>query len=226
MRVLIWIPTYDGKIDWRVTLSLLQEQYWKDIEVDYLISPYGAVHHSRNYICEHFLAWSWDKLLFIDADNPPKFWHIRKLIQSSKWRDIVSGLVPNRHQWDTYCIYAKEDNGDDLVGERTPIYVEDDCKDIFEIDSCGTWFVIIDRQVIKELSDEYGGVIFESHTRRQSHKTKEIVDVDRNKDVPEMDMQEFSEDILFCYRARFFWYKVYANPNCRAAHLAVPRYIE
>lgn len=230
MKVLICIPTYDWNIDHKVALALLQEQYSADIDVDYHFIPYQAVHHARNQAVEMFLAWSRDKLLFIDSDNPPNYGAIRILISSSKWHDIMTWLVPNRHSNEptneTYCVYKTKLEDSKVLWERIPLSLESDIEWIFEVDACGTWFVIIDRKVLEDLSKEYGWVVFEYSTRREELGTWKLVDMDWEIGEESIIMQEFWEDMLFCHRAKLFWYKVFANSKCRAKHLAIPHYIE
>ena len=162
--------------------------------LSYAVITDQPIVEAREQLVKVFLQGNADYLLFVDSDMMWGKDAIFKLLEADK--DIITGLITNRRQGQTQraICYVR---ADDVV-----VWIKDlpSETELFQIDACGTAFMLIKRKVLETLGyDCFDRII-----------------VDGKK-------SGFQEDVNFCIRAKDKGFQIWCDPQVKVGH--VGRYI-
>lgn len=196
MKILIGLPTTDGKFDSLVIKSILNQLEFITREhhaMQSCIIRGTMIHNARNVIAE--TAKDYDYLFFVDSDCVIPDGTLERLVRHNK--DIVSGMYFQKAPPFYPVIYTRNARG-------TFDVIDDYPKDkLIEVDGIGMGVCLIKTSVFKKLCN----TPFDPYRE--------------NDEAPFIN----AEDLSFCIRAKAAGYKVYVDTGIQAAHQTV-RYID
>lgn len=224
-KVLIWIPTIDGRIPTEMADCLMNMDV-KDLEIWVAFTKRAIIHCARNAIANTAIEWWYDYLMFLDDDTIPEQKDFLKKLLSYDV-DMITWLYMSRTTpWLTIFQWKPHDKTvmEYLVYQPQDILAMN--RWAFEVEWAWSWCCLIKVPVLKKIYDEY-------HTRPYEYKTVEYVKT-KNWSFIELSMwtidqvwdwdmeccaKNMSEDMLFFERARRMWYKLYATNEVLCKHL-------
>jgi len=225
------MPTIDGSIPSEMLWFLITASKAPDCKVDFSFPKRMAVARARNELVREAITEWYDYLLFCDDDNPPENNHaLERLLQCNE--DIVTWLVRWRQHPYDLCVFEKYEK--DWVFEHIPIVKFPSAQEwaLVEIDGCGTWFVLIKTNVLKEMRQHYNTCPFENwqvmyvkdedwtHHEFDIHYVKRWV-------VPQgYFVKSISEDLLFFERCQRAGYKLWCDTWTKCKHIGIPKFVE
>ncbi len=216
MKILLWMPTADGKIPVDMVQFLLWMRTIHDVDMTFPIRQPIAL--ARNKIINHAIENNYDYIRWLDDDNPPEVPNALDLLLEH-WKDVVSGCVPSRlrHKDWKYklCIYDKKEYVDWTMRRQ----MEKLPDDFMEIENCGAWCVVIKVSALKRLVQH-----FPAPCESAMHKYYQIGDERVNWDYLDDPGEHLwvhstiSEDLILVERLKTLWYKAYADPRVCCKH--------
>jgi len=224
MRIFLAMPTlWHVDIKMNAFLYALLKTSKHDISIYH--TARNDISHARNELIREFLKTNDDYLFFLDDDNPPESIHsIDKLIEARK--PVISWLVPSRlpdKQWRHRICVFQEWMGKDWRHEYIQQFTIPEWPDVFEIANCGMGCVLIEREVVKLVAEEYDRpcemrVVWYYDWWWESWVRDERIDYTKIKDWTVRFRRYMSEDLLFFERAREFGVKLYAHKWVQCEH--------
>lgn len=207
MKVLLWMPTIDGKIPMEMVFYILTMQ--TKHEIGFCMPARSPISLARNLIIQKAIKDKYDYVRWLDDDNPPKSpTMLDDLLESGD--DIVSALVPSRlkhKDWEhKRCVYSYRD-------PIQPKHLETIPWDKFEIAACGLWCCVMSVNCLTRVS-EYFPAPCESSTHKYYWINDQYVHENFVEDTTELlrTHAQISEDLILVDRLRHLWYKLYAKP--------------
>lgn len=203
MKVLIGLPSSDGKFHGEMMISLIHQL--SGMTVDFLPVYRQRIASARNNICTKFLELDHDYLLFMDDDNPVEKGTLKKFIELDK--DIVTAVIVQRGRIENACVmkYEEVDGMIRFMKYKTALVP----KEVFKVDACGMGFCLIKRKVIEKMNDkfkEFYGEMVQDVSFENYNSTVNI-----------------GEDLSFCIRAKKLGFEIYADPTVWTEHIDIPK---
>jgi GT2 family glycosyltransferase len=170
---------------------------------------------ARNVMALETLKSSCDYLLMVDDDNPIPPDTLEKLLEDDK--DIVSAVILSRNKNEegenTICAFYedKHEFEEEKITLYKPVKRFREEGFLHKVDATGTGAILIKRNVLEKLREEYGFYIFEFGDIKFKEK--------RMINGKEYDRRTMSEDVEFCERARKAGFEVWLDERVRPAHL-------
>lgn len=220
MKVLLWMPTADGKIPVDMVQFLIWMRSVHDIDMVFPVRQPIAM--ARNKIINHAIDNNYDYVRFLDDDNPPEVPNALDLLLEHN-APVVSWCVPSRlrHKDGNYklCIYDKKEYVDWTMWRQ----MEHVPEWFTEIENCWAGCVVFQVEALRHLVQH-----FPAPCETALHKYYQIDDERVNGDYIE-DPKEalrvhstISEDLILVERLKYLWYKAYADPRVCCKHQASP----
>jgi hypothetical protein len=221
--IVVCTPMYNGVCSGAYTESLLQ--------LNNLLNANG---HSFHYICltnesliqrgRNTLAWYFlntteaSHLMFIDADIGFRADDVIKMIEAD--REVIAGIYPKKGiDWESvkYAYNRDLENPQRFSGMFVYDPVPGTERIFFdqplELMNAGTGFMLIKREVFKELEDSVGSYISNNYTQDRDSKTFNYFQVAVDGD------RLLSEDYFFCRAYQKIGGKIYGAPWCNFTHI-------
>lgn len=201
--------------------------------VDLDIRNRQLVQRSRNDLIGRAYTEGYDYLFQIDDDNPMPSETLKFMLEdlADGEKHIVTGIIPGRHKTAkgryTLCIMEEDVNDYGLTYYKN-MYTIPDEENLFEVDNCWTWCILIDKSVIRFMYERYGQFpyMFKYDMFRGDGKKKKLWErFDLDNDIMDKDetliVNYYSEDLMFFHRARKDWnFKVWCDPRCKWMHIS------
>lgn len=182
---------------------------------------------ARNELIREFLKSDNEYLLFLDDDNPPEdVWFLDRMIADKK--PVVSWLVPSRlpdedkrHRLCIFGEWIKEDGRHEYFQAfRVP-----KSKETFQIANCGMGCVLIERWLVKMVSEEFDlpceeRMVWYFDWGEEWWIRDERMDYDKAKNWMLRFKRRMSEDLLFFERCRDFGATLWCNPTVQCEHFS------
>lgn len=197
--VYVGIPTYRGYRGWhKFALNLLELKDRLPFGSMIDMEEFGeGVCAARNSFTRKFLQGNWTHILYMDDDELPNPDAVNQLMRLRK--PVVTGLVPRcsfPHHPPIGDVFERDDATGAYIIRNL---VEFDWEEPFEVDWCGSGFLLVDRRVFSKLDEV----------------------------IPENDpywMKEYkpyymSEDIRLSLMLREAGIKVTVEPRCHVSHI-------
>jgi glycosyltransferase involved in cell wall biosynthesis len=199
LKILIATPTYDSKLDYRFTESLLRTySLGKLLHPDdrlqaCFLAGEANLSNARNALVAYALREDADILFWIDADTywqPEDFW---KLVYSP--HDYITGLCPQKTPERAACIRPLKD-------EKPPV------EGILEIEGCGCGFLKLSRACFEKLYIESPAYTYGSDSRHMLYQ-----------EGIKPDGFYISEDLNVCRKWRAMGGHIYADVLVGTGHV-------
>jgi hypothetical protein len=203
MKLMIAIPTYDGKVGIKAAfefaaLALATQKFGIGLELAQL-SGCAIISKARNILVSQFMKSDCTHLLFVDADVSITASAVLKLINASKDRDIVSGLYPSRVEGKGFFLQVH--------GEQTE-------KDLLRVTAVGAGFMLISRHVLQGMIDKHPELAYQDND--QMHFAL--------FDFCLKDRKYIGEDYNFCHMANADGYKIFVDQQNIVGHFGVKEF--
>lgn len=223
MKVTIAMPTL-GHIDTRMDVFLYALLKKSKHNISIIHTNRVDIANARNELIQHFLLRDDEYLWFLDDDNVPESIDcLDKLIEANE--AVISWIVPSRlpdKEWKhRLCIFQERitDNCHEYLQQFT---IPEGPK-IFKIANCWMGCVLIKRQVLELMIEEYDRPC---ETRMATYFwadnewiRDERIDYHKAQDWMLRFRRYMSEDIMFFERAKEFWVSIYAHKWVRCTHI-------
>jgi hypothetical protein len=197
INVLIAVPCLYGKVNaWFV--NSLYESVLLGLQNNILLKPIFLADESilpmaRNELLNHAYCQEYDSMVFIDDDEEWSPETLLELIQSDK--DVVSAPVVNKDdtaiQYNIFGVHKDPDPNDGF----------------FKIDACGTGFLKLSKNVIKDLWESSLSCNFRGKPLK--YICEYIVDSDNF----------YGEDIVLSEKIKNLNYDIWVNPKNTVSHI-------
>lgn len=203
MKIMLAIPTYDGKIGIKSAfefafLSLVLKKLDIGLELAQ-VSGCAIVSKARNILVSQFIKSDCTHLLFVDADVNLTTSAVLKLINASKGKDIVSGLYPSRVEGKGFFFQVHD--------EQTE-------KELLRVLAVGTGFMLISRHVLQGMMDKHPELAYEDNN--ETHFAL--------FDFCLKDRKYIGEDYNFCHMANADGYKIFVDQQNMVGHFGVKEF--
>lgn len=200
-------PSAEGAFDRRYVRALMQTAEMIRTAggvIDHADMPYCAdLSLARDRIIGAFLRSRHTHMLMIDDDIGWKPHDVLRLLATKL--DFVGGAGPKKMYPLRFCIYAKDDNGNDMVGEYS------EATQTLEVTGIGTGFLMITRAVAERMAQSYPELRFDPGEGQTEYGLFDpVITASR---------QRLSDDFAFCWRWRKIGGKVHVMPSIKLAHV-------
>jgi hypothetical protein len=198
------VPTYDGKIGIKsafefASLSLVLKKLDIGLELAQ-VSGCAIVSKARNLLVTQFIKSDCTHLLFVDADVNLTTSAVLKLINSSKGKDIVSGLYPSRVEGNGIFLQVHE--------EQTE-------TGLLRVMAVGTGFMLIARYVLQAMMDKRPEL-----ANKDGDQTHYAL-----FDCALKDAKYIGEDYNFCHRAIENGFSIFVDQTNALGHIGAKEFI-
>ncbi len=216
MKVIFGIPTYNGTIESKCMMSLIETFHvlWKKgIEADvFILSNCTYLPVARSTLTAMFMETDATDLFFIDADVGFDSESVMKLLDRSE--DLVAGIYPLKRDMLSFPVQIK--TKDDI-----PVGKVLDGKDEFllEADYLPTGFMRIKRTVIEQMQEAYPELRYEGNFVDVLETTQKGGYDLFNMGVPIDGKTWTTEDYAFCERWRKIGGRLWICPNLNFEHV-------
>ena len=201
-KVLIATPCLDGKVDaWFV--NSLYESTKLGLQNNIMFQPIFLAYESilpmaRNELLNLAYQQEYDDLVFIDDDEEWKAEVLLEIVQSPK--DVVAVPVVNKSDKKVeYNVYGINKNPDPTDG-------------YLKIDRCGTGFLKLSKNVIKDLWESNPECTF------RGKKLKYICEYSL------INGGFVGEDIMLCRKIQELGYQIWINPKHTVSHIGTKKF--
>jgi hypothetical protein len=203
MKLMLAIPTYDGKIGIKsafefASLSLVLKKLGIGLELAQ-VSGCAIISKARNLLVSQFIKSDCTHLLFVDADVSITASAVLKLINVSKDKDIVSGLYPSRVEGKGFFLQVHDEQTD---------------NDLLRVMAVSTGFMLIARHVLQGMMDKHLELAYEDNN--ETHFAL--------FDFCLKDRKYIGEDYNFCHRANADGYKIFVDQKNMVGHFGVKEF--
>ncbi len=197
MKIMLAIPTYDGKIGIKsafefASLSLVLKKLDIGLELAQ-VSGCAIVSKTRNLLVTQFMKSNCTHLLFVDADIVWTASNVLKLLD--KKVDIVSGLYKSR-------VEGK--------GVFLQLHKEQSNKDLLRVNAVGAGFMFIARYVLQEMIDKRPELAYDEHHALFDFELK--------------DGKYIGEDYTFCHRAIENGFSIFVDQQNVLGHIGIKEF--
>lgn len=202
MNVVIASPSYDGKVDVRHAISLVETAkigIHNNINILPLYVSFDSmIQRARNDVCKLFLQGDASHLIFIDCDqdwNPPD---VFKLLSHNI--PIVAAPIVKKNDIPSYNVklygdYVVNDNG------------------LVKVDGIGTGFMCIRRDAMEALWN-----ISDTYSDKADEYSKNLFE------IKVIDGKLFSEDMVFCEKWKKLGGDIFVDPTINCGHSGTKRW--
>ena len=202
MKIMLAVPTYDGKIGIKsafqfASLSLVLQKLDIGLELAQ-VSGCAIVSKARNLLVTQFMKSDCTHLLFVDADINWTASNVLQLVVKSK--DIVSGLYPSR-------VEGK--------GVFLQVHEEQTVTGLLRVMAVGTGFMLIARYVLQAMMDKRPELAYKDGD--QTHYAL--------FDCAVRDAKYVGEDYNFCHRAIENGFNIFVDQANVLGHIGVKEYL-
>jgi len=220
MRILLWIPTFDGNLQYiQPFLDRIQSKH--HITVKKVVRR--PIVDARNILMRECLEKMYDGIVFLDDDNPPiKTTAIDDLIDT--WKELVSAVIRKRTDDKSLCIC--------WFDNKEPLKYREWTKNKKWVKKCavfGFGFCYISKNIVIDMMDKYNNSPFwQGFIKYVKTKSwREELDFKHLSTADQFDLTDgkvetrqrmIGEDYLFCERARSIWYTPFANCAVKCVH--------
>jgi len=202
MNVMIASPSYDGKVDVRHAISLVETSKIGMMNGVNILPLYvsfdSMIQRARNDVCKIFLQSNASHLIFIDCDqdwNPPD---IFKLLSYNV--PIVAAPIIKKNDTPSYNVKLY---GDYIVNENG----------LVKVDGIGTGFMCIRRAAMEALWN-----ISDTYSDRADEYSKNIFE------IKIIDGNLYSEDMVFCEKWKRLGGEIFIDPSINCGHSGAKRW--
>lgn len=206
MRILLWMPTIDGRIPMDMMFYILTMR--TKHEIWFCLPSRTPVSLARNLIIQKAIKDKYDYVRWLDDDNVPLTpTMLDDLIDTGE--DIVSALVPSRLKHvdgeHKRCVYSYRD-------PINPVHLQTIPWDKFEIDACGLWCCLMSVKCLEQVSQYYPAPC-ETSTHKYYWVNGRYIHEDYIHEKGDLlrTHAQVSEDLILLDRLRNLWYKLYAR---------------
>ena len=201
MKIMLAIPTYDGKIGIKSAfefafLSLVLKKLDIGLELAQ-VSGCAIVSKARNILVSQFMKSDCTHLLFVDADVNWTTSAVLKLINASKGKDIVSGLYPSRVEGKGFFFQVHD--------EQTE-------KALLRVLAVGTGFMLIARHVLQGMMDKRPELAYDNG----EHHALFDFELKNGKYI--------GEDYTFCHRANENGFSIFVDQENVLGHVGIKEF--
>lgn len=200
MKILVGIPTYDGKIQAQVLQSILNEQVAAHEIGDSLIfNILPGVSHlpmGRNQLAKNFMLSNCDRMVFLDADVS---WNVGELLKVAHHsEDFVGGAY--RHKYEHIESYP--------IGwlDKKELWANE--HGLLEVESVPTGFLSLSKNAFQLIQEKYPERTFSHHG----------VEMYCYFEMPYLGGHLHGEDSYFCTLYRQCGGKVWLDPELNLTH--------
>ncbi len=216
MKVIFGIPTYDGTIESKCMLSLIDtfRILWeKKIESDiFILSNCTYLPVARSTLTAMFMDTDATDLFFIDADVGFDPEGVIKLLEFPE--EIVAGIYPLKRDLLSFPVQIKTKDGVP-VGK----VLSGNEEFLIEADYLPTGFMRIKRTVIEQMQEAYPELYYEGNFVDVSATTQKSGYDLFNMGVPIDGKTWTTEDYAFCERWRKIGGKLWVYPKLDFEHV-------
>ena len=197
MKIMVGIPTYDGKIQAQVLQSILNEQVAaKEVGDSLIFNILPNCSHAamgRNQLARTFMLSNCDRLVFLDADVSFEFGSLLKIAHFEE--PFVGGAYRYKLENELYPVGWLE--GDLWSNENG----------LLEVSNLPGGFLSLSREVFEKLEKEFPRPYTFQNITAQCHFQMKYE-----------DGQLWGEDSYFCREWRSIGEKVYLYPELTLTH--------
>ena len=198
----------------------------KDIEIQMSFTIRSPIMLARNELIRQAIIGGYDKLIFLDDDNPPDQQDfIQRLLDENK--QVITWLIPSRNPDNLWthrlCIFDEweKDNWEHFYDQ----YINLPEDEIFEIKNCGCGCVMIDREVFERVYNRFDWYPCEMRYMRYRKTpnwdiSEDSIDFYWINDWLVRYKKYISEDVCLFERIRKLWYSLRATKKVTCRHLA------
>jgi hypothetical protein len=225
-KILLAMPSIEGKIPKETVRALLQLQVPEWYSIDHWFTARTLIHQARNAYLQLAMDKWYDYIFFLDDDNPCPSDTLYRLLRHNQ--DIVTWLVPSRthnKNWTRLLNIFKSQIHPHWHIEYLQYEKISRKYELIEIENCGTGCVLISRNVIEALYNKYHTMPFEFRTYRYKKPQEEHTEEIKQEQINDLDIdintytRSISEDLLFFERAKKEWFKIYADCTIKCEHI-------
>lgn len=215
MKVIFAIPTYDGTLESRCVIGLIQAMHIlkeKGIECDlFVLSGCTCLPVARNTLVSMFMDTDATDLFFIDADvgfDPKGVVRFLELEEG-----IIAGVYPLKQDLLSFPVRIKTED-DVPVGKK----IGEPHEYLIETEFLPMGFVKIKRDVIEKMQKAYPELKYESNVIEISEAKRGGYDL-FNMGVMQDGKRWTTEDYAFCSRWRDIGGQLWVYPNLTFEHV-------
>jgi hypothetical protein len=204
----IAIPCYDAMQCETVEALLRADRELPFPHVIRLHCGESLVTRARNRLASEFIKGNWTHLLFIDSDIIFTPEHITRLL--SHGEDLVGGHYALKSNAFWGCVSTLHDD------------VKQDERGLIGVRGAGTGFLSIGRNVLERMIEALGAELeYEQYDNEGGGKAWDFFGVGvRHEPRGKHDVKRYySEDWMFCARARELGFKVYLDAHVVLGHI-------
>lgn len=213
-KILLYIPTFDGKlsIEFVSRLKTIEVPVWYELDISF--SKRTLIDRARNMAVEKTIKWKYEYLFFVDDDTYPNKDVLVKLV----WNDLpIVSWVYRARGWDHKLMLRERT----LIGGKPYYYnlnkINKAIGVIQHIDAVWAWCLLIKRVVLEDMVKVYWQNLFEN-TTMVFYKGKEYMFDKPIEDFDKISKLFLSEDITFCERAKSMMYDIKFDSRCNCVH--------
>lgn len=200
MKILIAIPTYDGKLPVEVVRCILEEQTVATAAGDELQTRFlpGCSHPAmgRNQLVQEFLDSDADRMVFVDADIT---WRIGDLLKlAHKPVDLVGGAYRLKMEPEGYPVGWNK---------KPELWANE--HGLLEVELLPTGFLAMNRAVFERFSEKHGDRSF----AHMGHMLYAYFQMPYHR-----DLGMCGEDFFFCIEYRQAGGQVWLDPELELTH--------
>jgi len=228
---LIAVPCYDQQLTEPFYMSSIKMAMgFKDAGLKFAISTISdsLINRARNNLIAKFMSNpDFTHIMFIDADIGFDYEDIIKMLWHEK--DIMTGSYPIKSiRWDKVAKLVNENTPVDQLMAKSLRYVVNPVKDqrgVVQVDNgainiydAGTGFMLIKREVIEKMIEEYPHLKFKDDTGSLSEEEKKWTYAFFNSYI-DTDGRFLSEDYGFCRYWQDMGGSVWVDPSIDMLHI-------
>lgn len=187
MKLLIAVPTMDTvPVEFLVSLAnLLGKLKGDGMDCELRIENGTLVYYAREALARYAILKKFSNVLWLDSDMVFSPEIVEDLSFCGK--PFVTGIAHSRRPPFSSCIFKEIHPGvQKWQGNDYP-------RSAFEIAACGMACVLMDVDILRDVSDKFGLMFMPTDT--------------------------YGEDVAFCWRATRCGYKIFAEPSARVGHV-------
>lgn len=187
MKLLIAVPTMDTvPVEFLVSLANLMGKLKGDgLDCELRVENGTLVYYAREALARYAILKKFTHVLWLDSDMVFTSEIVEDLSFCGK--PFVTGIAHSRRPPFSSCIFTEIYPGvQKWQGNDYP-------RSAFEIAACGMACVLMDVEILRDVSDKFGPMFMPTDT--------------------------YGEDVAFCWRASQCGYQIFAEPSVRVGHV-------
>jgi hypothetical protein len=226
--LLITTPAYGGMVNSDFALSIATLcKYLQALQIKhdvFFLNNESLISRGRNTCVARFMSlYDFTHMIFIDADTIFEAQDVLKFLHSDE--DVLTGPVPIKTLPIGYNLYPLRDEDNNVITYKDKL---------LEMNSVGTAFMMIKREVFKKMFEAYPELKYRPY--EQSIKKLQLRDKEEDylnscyalfdcgvhdavfDDEAKGTKRYVAEDYMFCYRWRKIGGKILLDPNVKLNH--------